>query len=153
MITWTASVRKIKELKEYSKNPRILHKRDEEHIRTSIEKFGMADPVIINLDNTIIGGHQRIRTLKKLKITTTAVMVPDRLLNEDEVAELCIRLNRNHGSFDFDALGNNFEVTELLEWGFNTEELLDGLKTDDLIESEPEEPKKQKTCPHCGLNI
>ncbi|CAB4164432.1 COG0863 DNA modification methylase [uncultured Caudovirales phage] len=145
MINWTPVVRKIKDLKEYAKNPRILHKKDEEHIRISIEKFGMADPVIINLDDTIIGGHQRIRTLKKLKVATTLAMVPDRLLNEKEIEELCIRLNRNHGSFDFEALGNNFEMQELLEWGFAPEELLEDLK--DITELEAVEEDEDTLSP------
>lgn len=138
-ITWTPVIKKISDLKEYAKNPRVLHKKDEQHIRESIEKFGMADPIILNLDDTIIGGHQRIRTLKKLKLKTTQAMVPDRMLDDKEVEELCIRLNRNHGSFDFDALANNFDTAELLEWGFNAEEFIDDIEEITQVETEEDE--------------
>ena len=152
-ITWTHEIRKIKDLIPYTKNPRILHKQDEASIKASIEKFGVADPIIINTDNTIIGGHQRIATLKKLKMKTVSAMVPNRLLTDAEVEELCIRLNRNHGTFDYEILGNMFNVADLLEWGFTSEELFDGLKTEDLCDTTGEtetKEKETKTCPHCG---
>jgi hypothetical protein len=39
-------------------------------------------------------------------------------LDEKEVEELNIRLNKNVGEWDFDTLGNEFETSDLLEWGF-----------------------------------
>jgi hypothetical protein len=57
--TWHIEKRKISELKDYGKNPRILKEDQEIHLRISLEKFGIIDKPIINLDNTIIGGHQR----------------------------------------------------------------------------------------------
>lgn len=35
-------------------------------IKRSIEEFGYVDPVIINADMTVIGGHQHIKALKDL---------------------------------------------------------------------------------------
>ena len=51
------------------------------------------------------------------------VRVPSRTLTDREVEELNIRLNKNTGSFDFDILANNFEVDDLLDWGFEPFEL------------------------------
>ena len=36
-----------------------------EKIKNSIAEFGYVDPVIVNRDLTVIGGHQRITVLKK----------------------------------------------------------------------------------------
>jgi hypothetical protein len=76
--------------------------------------------------------------------------VPDRALLEREVDELNIRLNRNHGEFDYDILANSWDVPDLLDWGFNPEEL--ELIAIDPLESEDKQEKKKKkhTCPSCG---
>lgn len=147
-IEWHIEKRKISELKDYSKNPRTLSKDQESHLRQSLTKFGLIDKPIINTDNTIIGGHQRKRTLKKMGIKEIEVNVPSRTLDEKEIEELNIRLNRNTGSFDYDVLANEFELENLVNWGFNMDDL-------DMIvpdEGEEEQPKKKKksTCPACG---
>jgi len=51
------------------------------------------------------------------------VRVPERELTEREAEELAIRLNKNTGDWDFDALANNFELDDLLDWGFDKKEL------------------------------
>jgi len=99
-IEWHIEKRKISELKDYSKNPRTLSKDQEAHLRQSLTKFGLIDKPIINTDNTIIGGHQRKRTLKKMGLKEIEVNVPSRPLDEKEIEELNIRLNKNTGSFE-----------------------------------------------------
>lgn len=122
MITWKIETRKISELKDYSKNPRKLSPQQAEHLKTSLQKFGLIDKPIINLDNTIIGGHQRKKTLKKLGIKEIEVNVPDRHLTEKEVEELNIRLNKNTGEWDFKTLEVDWQINDLLEWGFVVDE-------------------------------
>ena len=81
----------------------------------------MVDPIIINSDNTVVGGHQRLRIMRELG----AEYVPTVRVNlskQDEM-ELNIRLNKNSGEFDLDVLANNFEVDELKDWGFKDIEL------------------------------
>lgn len=151
-IEWTLEKRKIHELKEYEKNPRTLTKDQESHLKASIEKFGLIDKPIINTDNCIIGGHQRLRVLTKLKIKEIECYVPNQFLDEKQVEELNIRLNKNHGNFDFDVLANLFDPVELVQWGFNAEDLIGSI---DDIDSEDEEEnskkkKKTKSCPSCG---
>ena len=54
--------RKLADLKAAEYNPRkALTPDDAEYqkIRRSIEEFGYVDPIIINEDGTIIGGHQQ----------------------------------------------------------------------------------------------
>ena len=65
----------ISELKPAKYNPRKdLQPNDPEYqqIKRSIEEFGYVDPVIINSDNTVIGGHQRLKVLKEQKKATPA---------------------------------------------------------------------------------
>lgn len=46
-----------------------------EKIKNSINEFGYVDPVIVNNDLTVIGGHQRISVLKTLGYTTHLLIV------------------------------------------------------------------------------
>ena len=48
--------------------------------------------------------------------------MPDRTLNNAEIEELNIRLNKNTGDWDFDILANEWDVENLIDWGFDAEE-------------------------------
>lgn len=57
---------KIADLRPAEYNPRKhLSPGDEEYerLKRSIETFGYVDPIIINADGTVIGGHQRLFVL------------------------------------------------------------------------------------------
>lgn len=150
MIHWTIQTKNIKDLKKYSKNPRKLTKTQFDHLKTSIDHFGLIDKPIINQDNEIIGGHQRIEVIKKSKIKTIECWTPDRQLTEKEVEELNIRHNKNTGEWDWDILANEFEVPNLLDYGFLIDEL--HLTVEDIEPMEPKE-KAAKLCPHCNMEI
>lgn len=144
MICWRLIVYKINDLKKHPKNPRTLSNKQFNELKASIHTFGLIDKPIINFDLTIIGGHQRIQVLKKDKIKEVECWIPDRQLTEKEVEELMLRLNRNHGEFNYDDLANNFDLPDLLDIGFTVDEL-------HLSEDSPplQKKKKEKLCPHC----
>lgn len=149
MIEWTLESRKLKDLKEHPKNPRILTSEQGFQLQKSLERFGIVEKLIINTDNCVIGGHQRLKILKKMGVKEVECWVPNRTLDDGEVDELCIRLNRNHGLFDYEKLANEWDLPDLLDWGFTIDEL-------DLGSEKEEKEKKDKPpklCPHCGENI
>jgi len=155
MIEWYLAIKNIRDLKEYPKNPRQLSKDQYKQLKTSIDRFGMIERPIINTDGTIIGGHQRIQILKKNKVKEIECWIPARELTEKEVEELNIRLNRG-GSFDYDILANEYEMSDLLDYGFNEHELqvfLDIALNEELQEEEKTTKKKQKCCPSCGFEF
>lgn len=59
-------------------------------------------------------------------------------LSQSAIDELTIRLNKNSGSFDFDLLANGYDPQDLVNWGFDMEEL--------HLESIPEQTEPPKTC-------
>jgi len=124
-INWTLRSFRLDELTDYYKNPRSLSEKEFKQLKTSLDKFGMIDKPIVNADSahTIIGGHQRKHVLEAEGTREIECWVPDRELSEKEVEELNIRLNKNTGSWDFDCLANSFELDDLLEWGFEKNEL------------------------------
>jgi len=115
---WHIEEVKISDLKGLKSNPRKLSRLQAAHLEHSIRKFGYIDEIIINTDNTIIAGHQRIRILKGLGYKKIQVKVPNVPLSEKDAQELCIRHNRNSGEWDFDVLANEWDLGNLLEWGF-----------------------------------
>ncbi len=115
----------IQELIKADYNPRKWDEKALKDLTTSIERFGIVDPAIVNSapnrQNIVIGGHMRIEAAKALGITEMPVVyvnIPD--LEKEK--ELNLRLNKNQGEFDFQLLAN-FAEDFLTEVGFNSEEL------------------------------
>lgn len=141
MIRWHLESFLIKDLKPHPKNPRQINKKQQQHLEALIQKFGLIDKPIINRDLTIIGGHQRIAILKKMKEKEVQCWIPDHQLTTEEIDHLCIGLNLNQGTWDYDILANEWEPLNLLEWGFSEEQLLDCAKEIEKIE--PDEDDEQ----------
>jgi ParB-like nuclease domain len=156
MIDWKLQTLKLKDLKENPRNPREIDKQSIEKLSRFVEKFGLIDKPIINTDFTIVGGHQRVRILKKQKVKEVECWVPDRLLSDKEIDEMCIGLNLHQGKWDWDMLANEWEILDLLQYGFEEEQLTGHMQeAEEMLgsESEKEKTKKAKLCPHCGLEL
>jgi hypothetical protein len=132
-IEWSIQICEVEHLKEYENNPRKITPDKLKHLEESIRRFGLAEPIVVNTDFTIIGGHGRRKALKKLGIQEVQTYYPNRKLSEEEFDELNIRLNKNiAGEFDFDILGNRFELPELQDMGFTALDLGVDLREFDL---------------------
>ena len=106
-------------------NPRQSTAKQEKHLKESLEKFGLVEPIIFNKQTGyIVGGHFRVRELKKLGIKEIECVIVD--LNEDDEKELNIRLNANTGSWDWDTLANDWEVVDLEAWGLEIPQFDEG---------------------------
>ena len=106
-------------------NPRQSTAKQEKHLKESLEKFGMVEPIIFNKQTGyIVGGHFRVRELKKLGIKEIECVIVD--LNEADEKELNIRLNANTGSWDWDTLANDWEVVDLEAWGLEIPQFDEG---------------------------
>ena len=129
---------KIKELKEAEYNPRQISEDAFAQLKTSLEKFECVEPAVVNNNpdrtNVIVGGHQRIKAAKALGWKEFPCVYVK--LTPEQEKELNIRLNKNTGEFDFDILANEFEIDDLLDWGFTTDELDLDIGDTDLPELE-----------------
>lgn len=130
---------KIEELIPATYNPRKnLTPEDNEYqkIKRSIEQFGYVEPIIINKDKTIIGGHQRLNVLRDLGYKEIDVIEID--IDKTKEKALNVALNKISGEWDIDKLGlllnelktDNFDLDIT---GFDASEL-DGIlfNVDDL---------------------
>lgn len=138
----------ITELIAAEYNPRELTKEQYKHLKDSLQRFGIVDPIIINKNedrkNIVIGGHQRIKVATDLGIEELPCVELDLTIEKEK--ELNVRLNRNTGQWDYDMLANHFDLEELISWGFGEDELalpdpepLDGLTDPDDV-PEVDEP-------------
>lgn len=126
---------KIKDLIPASYNPRKKLKpadKEYEKIKRSIEEFGCVEPVIVNSDLTIIGGHQRVTVLSDLGYEEIDCIVVE--IDKTKEKALNIALNKITGEWnkelladlirdlqesDFDVAFTGFEPPEI-EQLFNT---------------------------------
>jgi|GEM_PF-190323 len=130
LLRWTHKQIPLDDLYRLQHNPRKANEKGRKDLKKSIDKFGLAMPIVVNLDHTIIGGHQRIEELLSSGQTFADCWVCERQLSAEEVDELCIRLNKNiAGDWDGDLLAEHFSKRQLEEYGFEDKELrdLDGI--------------------------
>ena len=93
--------RDVNILKPAGYNPRKDLKpgdKEYEKIKSSITEFGYVDPIIINSDDTIIGGHQRLKVLKDIGYTEVDCVVIE--IDKTKEKALNIALNKISGSWD-----------------------------------------------------
>ena len=110
--------KKLSDLKPAPYNPRASTKKQEKKLQESLTKFGVVEPIIFNKQTGyIVGGHFRVRELKKLGYKEVECVIVD--LSEEDEKELNIRLNANTGEWDWDMLANEWKVEELAEWGLD----------------------------------
>ncbi len=148
---------KCKDLIGAEYNPRELTEKQYTDLKDSLLRFGVVDPVLVNINedrkNIIIGGHQRKRVWEELGNKTIPCVELD--LTLDQERELNVRLNKNTGQFDMDALANYFDQDELIDWGFESFEF--GMEDFDIDEIGTDESKKdnnsKEVCEHCGSPI
>ena len=115
----------ISELKVADYNPRKWDDEAVRHLKESVQKFGLVDPIIVNgakeRINVVIGGHFRLKIAKDLgykEIPSVYVNIPD----VEKEKELNLRLNRNTGEWDWNLLAE-FDETLLSDIGFSSEEI------------------------------
>ena len=100
----------ITDLKAAEYNPRKALKPGDpeyEKIKRSIETFGFADPVVVNKDMTIIGGHQRVTVAKDIGYTEVPCAIVD--LDKTQEKALNIALNKITGEWNKELLADLIE--------------------------------------------
>lgn len=122
-------------------NPRQMTKEQAADLRKSIEQFGLIDPLIVNVhpsrQNILVGGHMRLQIAKEMGISEVPCVEVS--LTHEQEKQLNVRLNKNTGEWDWDALANHFDADDLLDLGFKDWEL--GLKDTDLAVTADEAAK------------
>lgn len=98
-------------------NPRQMPDREMKALMGSLREFGCVQPVVARKsDGLILGGHQRVEAMKRIlaedKVASTGYTIPVVWVADitDEKAKLLnVALNKIHGDWDFEKLGELFE--------------------------------------------
>lgn len=122
-----------------------------EKIKNSIQEFGYVEPVIVNKDLTVIGGHQRISVLKNLGFTEIDCVLID--VDKTKEKALNIALNKISGEWNKELLGDLIKDLQGLDYdvsftGFEPPEIDElfnelhpkGAKDDGFDEPLPDNP-------------
>jgi hypothetical protein len=120
-IQWSTVKRKISALVPHPKNPRQMTETQVAALTQSIERFNLAEIPVINTDDMLLAGHQRLRIMALLGRGDEEIDVrlPSRALTPAEADEYLLRSNKNTGEWDWDLLANNFDEPLLEDVGFD----------------------------------
>jgi DNA modification methylase len=132
-------------------NPRRITEQQLDALTRSMHEFGVVDPIIVNADGTVIGGHQRLKAAERLGLETVPVVYFD--LSKPQEKALNLALNRISGEWDEDKLtallAELADDIDLALTGFTDEELAaflsgdtgtTGLTDPDDVPEPPEDP-------------
>lgn len=129
---------KINDLTPYENNAKIHTKEQIEQIKTSIEKFGMNDPIgVWGEKNIIVEGHGRVEALKELGYIEVECIRLDHLTDEERRAYTLAhnKLTMNT-DFDFEKLEEelmNIDTIDMTDFDFKFS-----------FDEEEESPAKEK---------
>ncbi len=148
LIKWRQVKKQTHDLKPHPYNPRTIKGAEYERLKKSIKEIGYNQRILVNRDDVVLSGNQRLIALKELEIDEIEVLVPSRDLTKAEEERILIQSNINNGEFDYEILGNVFDLDQLSDWGLPL-----SFDLEEKIEEEEEKEKKEKKpkeCPNCG---
>ena len=136
----------LSELQENPNNPRIIKDDKFQKLVTSIKEFPEmleARPIVVNPENIVLGGNMRLKACKAAGLKEAPVYVAS--WEESKANEFIVKDNVGFGEWDWDILANEWDATQLEEWGLDVwqpeEEEVEGLTDPDEVPEAPEEPK------------
>ena len=143
--------RSLSELHELPGNPRTIKKDQFEKLKKSLTDnadYFEARPIILS-DRTgelvIIAGNQRYKAAKAIGLEQVPTILLEGLSEERE-REIVIRDNVENGDWDMDALANEWNAQDLLDWGVDLPELenITEIVEDEAPEVQPDEEPMTK---------
>ena len=137
---------KLSQIKANPNNPRVLRDEKFQKLKKSIEDFPQMmelRPIVIDENNTILGGNMRFRALQDLgyKEIEDSWVKKANELTEQQKQEFIIKDNFSFGEWNWDDLANEWDFEKLNDWGLDIqfEEIDEEVEEDDY--SEPDDLK------------
>lgn len=117
---------KLDDVRPVDWNPRTISEYQLRALQESLSTFGAVEPIVINKDGTLIGGHQRWAAARELGWASLPAVRLD--LDDTKVRTLNLALNKISGEWDEDALARvlasiTVDPVEILEAGFEEDEV------------------------------
>jgi hypothetical protein len=130
----------IEKLKPADYNPRTITEKAMKGLKKSLKTFGIVDPIIVNKDFTVIGGHARMRAWQELGNKTIPCHFVD--LDKTQEKKLNVVLNSQSISGTYDEI-KLFDILEELKLEDDFDELLLGELLPEMDLEELEDKNKE----------
>ena len=112
---------KLKYIKPNPNNPRIIKDEKFKKLVASIKEFPeMLEirPIVVNKDMIVLGGNMRLKAIKEAGVTEVPCLIADQL-TEDQQRQFIIKDNIGYGEWDWEMLANEWDVSDLADWGLD----------------------------------
>jgi len=116
-----SKIMKLSAIKQNPNNPRSINKDKFAKLVKSIEEFPRMlelRPIVLNKDNIVLGGNMRLKACKQIGLTEVPVVYADDL-TEEEQRQFIIKDNVGFGDWDWELLANEWDVSDLNDWGLD----------------------------------
>tara|TARA_B110000908_G_scaffold153311_1_gene189746 strand:+ start:303 stop:890 length:588 start_codon:yes stop_codon:yes gene_type:complete len=132
---------KISKVVPNENNPRFIKDYKFKKLVKSIQDFPemlKLRPIVVNKDMVVLGGNMRLKACKEAGLKEVYILKANEL-TEQQQREFIVKDNVGFGEWDWDILANEWDNTQLKEWGMDVwqpEEEVDYsiLDDDDLSE-------------------
>ncbi|MFH1088609.1 MAG: DNA modification methylase [Patescibacteria group bacterium] len=124
-LVWHTEERIASQLIPNDKNPRVMSPKQIDDLKKSIQKYNYVEVIVIDTNNKVLTGHQRLMVMKLLgrENEKIEVRVPNRKLSQREYDQYLLISNRLHGDWNWDKLAENFSVDLMVASGFDEMDL------------------------------
>ena len=127
----------IKEIKPNPNNPRVLKDDKFKKLVQSLKDFPeMANvrPIVVNTEMIVLGGNMRLRAMQEAGWKKAPVQIVNWSIEKQN--EFIIKDNVGFGEWDWDVLANEWNESELTEWGLNIPNWDAGLDVNNMTEND-----------------
>jgi hypothetical protein len=124
-LQWSTVQRRVRDLVPLGYNPRKLTIEKRQKLLESLEKFDLVEIPVINTDNVLVAGNQRVEVMMDLGRGDELIDVrmPNRALTEKEIKEYNITSNTHVGIWDVSVLEEVFADIDLPSIGLDVSEI------------------------------
>jgi hypothetical protein len=124
---------KPEQIKLNENNPRYITDENFEKLKQSVTDFPeMRDvrPIVINMDNEILGGNMRYRAMIESGMTEIPVIQVDWPIEKQK--EFIIKDNVSGGEWDWEKLANEWDTEKINIWGLEIPDWANPKNVDDV---------------------
>ena len=112
---------KIAEVRSNENNPRFIKDHKFKKLVTSIKEFPemlKLRPIVVNNEMVVLGGNMRLKACKEAGLKEVWILKAEEL-TEAQQREFIVKDNVGFGEWDWDLLANEWNNTQLGEWGLD----------------------------------
>ena len=111
----------IQEIRNNENNPRIIKDYKFKQLVKSIKEFPemlKLRPIVVNSEMVVLGGNMRLKACRDAGLNEVWILKADELTKQQQ-REFIVKDNVGFGEWDWDVLANEWNNTQLGDWGLD----------------------------------